>query len=240
MSSTESLYLLFLATGFTVGFGHCIGMCGPIVASLSLNLRDRPVIVPQMLYNLGRMTTYVTLGGIMGLTGSFTMVASKIAGFQKGVLIVAGVMIALLGLILGRWISFGTPFLGTPFLGGIFLEIIEPKGMVARGFRRLTAARSVSSYLPLGLLLGLLPCGPVYTALLASARTGMEAGSALEGFLRGAGLMFSFGLGTVPSLLLVGKLADLGWVGQRDLVCRVGSVLMIGAGIYFIVQGIRY
>jgi uncharacterized protein len=235
MSSIESVYLLFLVTGFTVGFGHCIGMCGPIVASLSLNLGNRAVILPQMLYNLGRLTTYVALGGIMGLTGSFTMVASKIAGFQKGVLIVAGVMIALLGLALGRWISFGDTF-----LGGIFLELIEPKGMVARGFRRLTAARSVSSYLPLGLLLGLLPCGPVYTALLASARTGMEAGSSLEGFLRGAGLMFSFGLGTVPSLLLVGKLADLGWVGQRELVYRVGSVLMIGAGIYFVVQGIRY
>ena len=57
MSSIESLYLLFLATGFTVGFGHCIGMCGPIVVSLSLNLGDRPVIIPLALYNLGRVTT---------------------------------------------------------------------------------------------------------------------------------------------------------------------------------------
>jgi uncharacterized protein len=230
MLSIESLNLLFLATGFTVGFGHCIGMCGPIVVSISLNLGGRSVMVPQALYNLGRIMTYALLGGIMGLTGSFTMVASKIAGFQKGVLIVAGVIIALLGLALGRWIS----------IGGAFLEIIEPKGMVTRGFRTLTATRSVSSYLPLGLLLGLLPCGPVYTALLASARAGMEAGSSLEGFLTGAGLMSSFGLGTIPSLLLVGKLADLGWLKRRELVYRISSILIIGTGIYFIIKGVLY
>jgi len=230
MSSIESLNLLFLATGFTVGFGHCIGMCGPIVVSLSLNLGGRSVILPQMLYNLGRMTTYVTLGGIMGLTGSFTMVASKITGFQRGVLILAGVIIAVLGLALGRWIPFAR---GLP-------EIIEPKGMVIRGFRKLTATRSVSSYLPLGLLLGFLPCGPVYTALLASARAGMEAGSSFEGFLTGAGIMFFFGLGTIPSLLLVGKLADLGWLKRREFVYRISSILMIGAGIYFVIKGVLF
>jgi sulfite exporter TauE/SafE len=229
-SSIESLNLLFLATGVTVGFAHCIGMCGPIVVSLSLNLRGRAVTIPQMLYNLGRITTYVILGGMMGLTGSFTMVASQIVGFQKGVLILAGVIIALLGLALGRWIPFG----------GAFLEIIEPKGIVMRGFHKLTAARSVSSYLPLGLLLGLLPCGPVYTALLASAGAGMEAGSAFEGFLTGAGIMFSFGLGTIPSLLLVGKLADLRWLKRRELIYRISSILMIGAGIYFIIKGVLY
>ncbi len=62
-------------------------MCGPIVVSLSMNLEGRSATIPQLLYNLGRITTYVILGGMMGLTGSFTMVASQIAGFQRGVLI---------------------------------------------------------------------------------------------------------------------------------------------------------
>jgi sulfite exporter TauE/SafE len=230
MSSIESLNLLFLATGVTVGFGHCIGMCGPIVVSLSMNLEGQSATIPQMFYNLGRITTYVILGGMMGLTGSFTIVVSQIAGFQRGVLIVAGVIIALLGVALGRWIP----------LSGAFLKVIEPKGIVMRGFRKLTKARSVYSYLPLGLLLGLLPCGPVYTALLASARAGMEAGSSLEGFLNGAGIMFSFGLGTIPSLLLVGKLADLRWLKRRELIYRASSIFIIAAGIYFIVQGFRY
>ena len=95
MLSIDPIYLLFLTTGFTVGFGHCIGMCGPIVVSLSLNLRGRSNLGPHLLYNVGRMTTYTILGGLMGLTGSFTGVTSRIAGLQKGAMIFAGVLITL-------------------------------------------------------------------------------------------------------------------------------------------------
>ena len=219
-----------MAAGLTVGFGHCIGMCGPIVVSLSLNLQGRSGTIPQILYSFGRVMTYGVLGGIMGLTGSFTMVASRIAGFQRGVLIMTGVIIVSMGLGLGRWIP----------LGGALAGWTEPKGGITRGFHKLTKGGSVLSYLPLGLLLGLLPCGPVYTALLASARAGMETGSSLQGFLSGAGIMLSFGLGTVPSLLMMGKLADLGWLKRRELIYRISSVFMIGSGIYFIIKGFLF
>ena len=51
MSSIDTILLLFLATGFTVGFGHCIGMCGPIVVSLSLaqGKRGTPTISSNLL-----------------------------------------------------------------------------------------------------------------------------------------------------------------------------------------------
>jgi sulfite exporter TauE/SafE len=68
----------------------------------------------------------------------------------------------------------------------------------------------------------------------------MEAQSALRGSLIGLGLMLSFGLGTVPSLLLVAKLADLGWLKRRDIIYKVSSILMVILGIYFVVKGIRY
>jgi sulfite exporter TauE/SafE len=86
MLSTETLFFLYLSTGFTVGFGHCIGMCGPIVISMSLNLKDESIIVPQFLYHLGRITTYAVLGGAMGATGTFVMVAANIEAIQKGYL----------------------------------------------------------------------------------------------------------------------------------------------------------
>ena len=69
MSFTDPLYLIFLTTGFTVGFGHCIGMCGPLVVSLSLNLKGKHLLLPHLLYNTGRVITYTVLGGIMGATG---------------------------------------------------------------------------------------------------------------------------------------------------------------------------
>ena len=230
MSSTETIYLILFSSGFTVGFGHCIGMCGPIVASFSLSLKGRGGIVPHLLYNTGRITTYALLGGIMGVTGSFTSVTSRIASLQKGVMVLTGIVIIVMALAMAGWIP----------LGNIFADYYNPGGLISRTFHRLSETKSMAAYYPLGMLLGLLPCGPVYTALIAAARTGMEAQSTFKGSLTGVGLMLSFGLGTIPSLLVVAKLTDLGWLKRRDLIYRISSVLMILLGIYFVVKGIRY
>jgi sulfite exporter TauE/SafE len=230
MSSTDPLYLVFLFTGFAVGFGHCIGMCGPIVVSLSLALKNRGMMPPHLFYNAGRITTYGLLGGIMGLTGSFVGVTAPIAGIQKGVMIFAGILIMAMGLAMSGWIPMGILF-GKGAAAG---------GMVRKGFRRLTASKSGLRYYPLGLLLGLLPCGPVYTALIAAARAGMEAKSATEGLLRGTALMLAFGLGTVPALLLVAKLSRMNWLKSRAVIYKISAFLMMGVGVYFVIKGIRY
>jgi len=230
MSFIDPLYPVFLATGFAVGFGHCIGMCGPIVVSLSLNLKDKNLLIPHLLYNSGRVVTYGVLGGVMGATGSFTLVAAHIAEIQKGAMIFAGVLIIIMGLAMSGWISFGQ----------VFGNSYNPGGFISKGFRRLSQIKSPAVYFPIGLLLGLLPCGPVYTALLAAAGAGMEAAGTLDGIIKGMGVMICFGLGTVPALFFVAKLADMGWLKKREIIYRIGAVLMMAVGIYFIIKGIRY
>jgi len=230
MSFIDPLYPVFLATGFAVGFGHCIGMCGPIVVSLSLNLKDKNLLIPHLLYNSGRVVTYGVLGGVMGATGSFTLVAAHIAEIQKGAMIFAGILIIIMGLAMSGWISFGK----------VFGDSYNPGGFVSKGFRRLSQIKSPAAYFPIGLLLGLLPCGPVYTALLAAAGAGMKAAGTLDGIIKGMGVMICFGLGTVPALFLVAKLADMGWLKKREIIYRIGAVLMMAVGIYFIIKGIRY
>lgn len=230
MSSTETIYLILFTSGFTVGFGHCVGMCGPIVASLSLSLRGRGVLFPHLLYNAGRISTYSLLGGIMGATGSFTSITASITSLQKGAMTFAGILIILMGLAMAGWIPSGK----------IFGDYFNPEGLLSRGFRKLSETKSTATYFPLGMLLGLLPCGPVYTALIAAARAGMEVRSTLEGSLIGVGLMLSFGLGTVPSLLLIAKLADLGWLKRRDVIYKVSSILMVILGTYFVIKAITY
>ncbi len=227
---TDPLYLVFLATGFTVGFGHCVGMCGPIVVSLSLNLKGRSLTLPHLLYNLGRVITYTLLGGVMGATGSFSMVAANIAGIQQGALIFAGSMLIVMALAMSGWLP----------LGKIFGDYYNPEGFVAKGFQRLSRIDSPAAYFPVGLLLGLLPCGPVYTALLAAAGAGMNAGSLLQGIVKGMGVMFCFGMGTVPVLLLIAKLTDMGWLKNRQVIYRIGTILMLIVGVYFIYQGIVF
>lgn len=230
MLSIDPLYPIFLVTGFTVGFGHCIGMCGPIVVSLSLNLKGRSVVLPHLLYNIGRILTYTILGGIMGATGSFTLVAAHIEGIQKGAMIVAGLMIILMGLVMSGWLP----------LSRVFGDYCNPDGFVSKGFNKLSNIQSTAAYFPIGLLLGLLPCGPVYTALLAAAGAGIEAASPLDAIARGMALMLLFGLGTIPALFLVAKLVNMGWLKKRELFYRLGAFLMVAVGIYFLVKGITY
>lgn len=230
MLFTETLFLLYLSTGFAIGFGHCIGMCGPIVVSLSLNLKQKSIYVPQLLYHLGRITTYAILGGLVAAAGSLTMITANIDTIQKGVMIFTGALIILMGLAMAGWVP----------LGKVFGDHSSPAGFISKGFSKLLKVQSTLVYLPLGLLLGLLPCGPVYTALLGAARAGMGAGSTQHGVLAGMGLMAAFGIGTVPALFLVAKLADLGWLKSRGMVYKVGAVLMILVGCIFVIKAIRF
>ena len=230
MLSTETLYLLYLSTGFTVGFGHCIGMCGPIVVTFSLNLKEKNILIPQMLYHLGRITTYALLGGIVAAVGSLTIIAANIESVQKGVMIFTGVLIMLMGLAMAGWLPFGK----------IFSDHFNAGGWITESFSKLLKVRSTLVYLPLGLLLGLLPCGPVYTALIGTARTGMEANTLYQGIFAGMGLMAAFGIGTVPALFLVAKLVDMGWLKSRNFIYKFGAVFMIIVGIIFIVRAIRF
>ncbi len=230
MSFIDPLYLIFLTTGFTVGFGHCIGMCGPIVVSLSLNLKGKNLFLPHLLYNTGRVITYTVLGGVMGATGSFTLVAAHIAGIQKGALIFAGIIIIVMALAMSGWLP----------LERLFGDYYNPDGIINRGFRKLSKVKSRATYFPIGLLLGLLPCGPVYTALLAAAGAGMNTAGTLEGIVKGMAVMMSFGIGTIPALFVVAKLVDMGWLKKRQIIYRISTILMIFVGLYFIVQGIWY
>ncbi len=230
MWSIDNLYWAILSTGFLVGFGHCIGMCGPIVLSLSLGLKRRGALLPHLMYNSGRITTYAVLGGIMGMSGSFTIVVAHIAAIQKGVMIFAGMLIVIMGLFMSGIIPFAR----------IFGDHYHPNSLIKKGFQKLSGSNVLLAYFPLGLLLGLLPCGPVYTALIAAARAGMEAENLMSGFSTGATMMSCFGLGTLPALLLIGKLTDLKWLKSREMIYRVGSGLMIIVGVYFIIKGIRY
>jgi uncharacterized protein len=217
----------FFFTGLSVGFGHCIGMCGPIAVSFSLKLIGRPVIWPHFFYNMGRVVTYALLGALMGYSGSFTATVARMAGLQQAILIFSGVMIILMGLSMGGWLP----------VGKIFLDSCHCPGIFSRGFQRVSSPPSSLAYFPLGLLLGLLPCGPVYTALIAAARSGMEANTHWRGALWGMGMMLAFGIGTVPAMLLVARLANMGWLSHRKIICRISAVLMILMGGYFAAKG---
>ena len=222
----SSLYLAMLLSGIAGGFGHCISMCGPVVASLTLG-ETRQGILHLLLYNLGRITTYTILGGIVGLSGSFLLLATSIEPLQKAIMVLAGLSIIVMGLATGEWLPIAKKFSSC---GPTF-------PLIQKIMTLFKAPRSIDTYYPMGIVLGFLPCGLTYTALLAAARVGMESQTPFAGLLQGAFTMLLFGIGTAPALILVGKVVNSISSKTRQRFYRVASLIMIATGVWFVVSG---
>lgn len=87
-----------------------------------------------------------------------------------------------------------------------------------------------SNPLVVGLLNGLMPCGPLQTMQLYALGTGS--------FVKGASAMFVFALGTVPVMLLLGALSTLLSRGFTQRVARFSGALVVGLGIVMFGRGL--
>jgi hypothetical protein len=207
-------------TGFLGSFGHCVGMCGPLVGSLAFAaapLGARRSLGGQLAYHAGRVTTYAAVGAAMGFTGSFVNVAGRLAGAQQIVAVAAGALLFVVGL-------------GTAG-ATVALRRLEARaaGKVVALVRRVLADGGAGRLYPAGLALGLLPCGFSWTAFLGAAGTG----SGPEGLL----LALAFGLGTVPALVAVGAAGAAIGVRARGILARVGGVLVAILGAALVLRG---
>lgn len=212
-----SEYPLAFLTGLLGGFGHCLGMCGPLVAAFALQGQGRPPLLPHLLYNAGRVVTYTFIGALMGLGGSFVNTAGRLAGLQNAVSVLAGLLMVALGLSIMGFFRYPARLDGK---AGLFTRAAAP----------VLESDSPLKYFPLGLLLGFLPCGLSYSIFLGAAATG----GLLPGFL----LALSFGLATVPALFLFGL--TVGYLGARvrGALYRAGGVTVIIMGLVFIKRGL--
>jgi len=219
---TDAVAMAFV-TGLLGGFGHCIGMCGPLVGSFALAtgaLGPRRSLGGQLAYHGGRITTYALLGAVMGLTGSFVNVAGRLAGLQDVVAVVAGVLMILLGL-------------GAAGISAVLKRLeARASARVVRFVRGLLSGGGPGRLYPTGLALGLLPCGLSWTMFLGAAATG----SVPEGLL----LALAFGIGTVPALLLAGVAGALVGARARGFLYRAGGVLVAILGGVFVARGLHF
>lgn len=92
------------------------------------------------------------------------------------------------------------------------------------------------AFYPMGMATGLIPCGLVYTALITTARAAMEAPNHMIGGLKGMLMMLLFGLGTLPALVLFGKLVNVISIRMRSRLYKLAAVVMIAMGVLFLVR----
>jgi len=211
----ELLYPAAFLIGLTGGV-HCFGMCGGIVGALTLGLPMRPgslwrTRLPFLLvYNLGRIASYVVAGMLAGGIGAWAAHLMSVRHAQLGLQVIAGLFMILLGLYLAGWPGLLSR---VERAGGVLWRRIEPLG------RRLLPVRTRWQALGMGLVWGWLPCGLVYSVLVWA----ISAGGALEGGV----LLLSFGLGTLPTLLAMGTAA----AALTGFVRRPGVRTAAGAGV---------
>ena len=210
----EPLFTGALVTGL-LGSGHCIGMCGGIVAALSLSGPRRGRLAFHLLYHLGRITTYTALGLAVGWVGLAFAYTSGLREYGRYLLVVADIFVILVGIgSAGAFRHLNVMKLEFP---GAAQALTGWVGAV-RHLPPLVGA------LPLGLLLGLLPCGFLYAVLLNAA---LSADPVV-----GARVMLGFGLGTAPALLLFGSAAHLLGTRTRGWMLRGAGLAVAAMGAY--------
>ena len=205
LGDSSMSYALFFLTGLLTSV-HCVAMCGGICLSQSLPGKGRWASV---FYNTGRVISYSLIGGTLGLIGS---------------------------LLAGRGLTI------SPVLqGGI--KLLAGSGMLVAGVNLLglfPALRRLQLRLPglpvtsrapfvIGLLNGLMPCGPLQAMRLAA----LGSGSALWGALS----MLFFSLGTVPLMLAFGTAAAAFGKRFTRLANLAGGILVAIFGIAMLTQG---
>jgi hypothetical protein len=208
---------------FSVGLAgglHCMQMCGPVVLAYSLPLRASK-LAAHIAYNGGRIATYMLLGALAGGIGQGIGLAGRLAGVASAARIVAGVAMIVTGILVAR------------ILPGGDLVRIEQRGITARFSgaiaRFITAPRVVTKF-SLGLMLGFLPCGLIYAALLKA----MESAGPIPGALT----MLAFGLGTAVALFGVGLGSSLLGAHLGRWANRLVPVSMIVFGAILLWRGL--
>ncbi len=225
-TATSISFVLLLATGIVSGISHCVGMCGPLVTAFAMQRRAQrqevtasPSLTESLvIFQMGRLTTYLLIGAVMGGLGSVVNTA-VFSPLQSILSIFIGILMILVGASLINLLPWGT-----------HLKSARLAQTISGWMRHFMGKKSPSALFALGMTNGLLPCGPIYAAALMAASLGNP--------WQGASIMFAFGLGTLPFMLSMGLFASRLGVTIRSHLYRVTAVLIMLVGIQLMLRGL--
>lgn len=198
-----------VVTAFIMGLagaGHCLAMCGGIASAIGVQQRRLNIV----LYNVGRMASYVLLGAVVG--GAVALVAPDSPHTTVVLRWVAVAFLLALGLYFTGW---------WPLLS----HLEQAASPLWRMIKKLAPQQNggrLSVFLA-GAVWGWLPCGLVYSALSYAA----VSGSALQGGL----LMAAFAIGTFPAMIGAGYFSQSlrALLQAQGLRTAIGVLLIVYA-----------
>ena len=212
----EITFLTLFLLGF-FGGTHCVGMCGGLSSAFALQLPPHLNRIGLIvLLNLGRISSYVVIGLLVGLVGQVGISLDDTRAVQNGLYIAANVLLLLLGLYLA---GISTAATKIERIGKPIWKRLNPL------LNKLLPIKSVPACFGVGVLWGWLPCGLVYSASLYA----LGSGNALHGGL----YMLAFALRTLPNLLAMGIFAaQLKTFLQKRMVRLCAGLLVAGWAIW--------
>lgn len=198
------------------GSFHCIGMCGPIAFMLPIDRANKTNgILQTAIYHSGRIFSYALIGALFGLLGK----GFYFFGLQQQISIVVGLVMILTVL---------TPRLFSKF--SITKPIFRFTNTIKNRLGKSLKSRDNSTFLTIGFLNGLLPCGLVYMAMIAS----LTSTIIFDGVL----YMAIFGLGTVPLMTAVVLLGNLTNYVNRQKIQKLIPYVVVIIGFVFVLRGL--
>lgn len=201
---------------------HCIGMCGGIAGAISYSLprsvRDRSssYVGYQLLFNLGRISSYALAGALFGWVGGSLMHVAALGWLEHGMRLAAAVVLIGIGLYIGGWLP---GLVVIERLGVPIWRRLEPIR------QRLLPVATPGGALVIGLVWGWIPCGLVYSMLIGAPAQG--------GAVSGALYMALFGLGSLPVMLTTGLLAGrLNVLGRDPRLQSLAGIALIVLALF--------
>lgn len=198
---------------------HCVAMCGGInlaqCVSYKVDSGDTSKLSrlkPSLLYNSGRVVSYTIIGGVVGALGS----GISFSGAAKGIVaVISGVFMVIMGLNMLNIFPWLRKF--NPRMPKIFGKKIHNNN---------------GKYGPfyVGLLNGLMPCGPLQAMQIYALGTGS--------FVAGALSMFMFSIGTVPLMFGLGALSSILSGKFTHKMMKVSAVMVIVLGVVMANRGL--
>jgi len=218
--------LLLIAASGALGSAHCVGMCGGFAAMVGMPARSAwAALSRQLAYSGGRIATYSMLGVMAGYAGIRLATSSWLPNALN--------VVAVLTILCGLFLMFeGARAAGTRLL---------PRRRRAIAIHPCLSTGLVSAFLKspglphaflAGTFTGFLPCGLVYGFLALAA--------AERDPLRGMGVMFAFGLGTVPLMVLTGVGSAALTATVRRRVLRLAAVCVALTGALTVYRGVGF
>lgn len=204
------LFIIGLVTSI-----HCIAMCGGISLTQCLpqNTYENKTNIwkASALYNIGRVLSYTCIGAIIGGLGTVI----SFSGAMKGIVqIIAAIFMIIMGLNMLH----------------LFPSLRKFNVSLPLSLRqKMHNQKRNHGPLYVGLLNGLMPCGPLQAMQLYALSTADP--------FKGALAMFLFSLGSVPLMFAFGALTSFLSKKFTATIMKVGAVFIVVLGFSMLNSG---